>query len=399
MKKIYLLLLGISIISFSYSQTMVTIIADRDNSIYSESDTLSNGSGQNLFTGTTQTGDKRRALVHFNLSTIPANSIINSVSLSLYCNKVPQNIAPATIELHRLLKDWGEGTSDATGAEGTGAPATINDATWSFNFYNTSSWTTPGGDFVASRSASATGVDIGTITMLGPNSVADVQSFVNNNATNFGWIIRDSLESTTSSARRYAARTNANPALRPQITVTYTANLPVILKTFSGNIQNNQALLSWETVTELNNQYYEVEHSSDGINFTPIGKVNGIGTSTVSHNYSFTQSNLTAGKHYYRLAQHDADGSVRYSQIILLSFKSNFKLQLIPNPATSAVNITAATTVEGLAYTISSSAGQIVKKGVLSSQQINIQNLLQGQYWLSIETAKGETIKAAFIKK
>jgi hypothetical protein len=399
MKKIYLLLLGISIISFSYSQTTVTIIADRDNSIYSESNTLSNGSGQNLFTGTTQTGDKRRALIHFNLSTIPANSIINSVSLSLYCNKVPQNIAPATIELHRLLKDWGEGTSDATGAEGTGAPATINDATWSFNFYNTSSWTTPGGDFVASRSASAKGVDIGTITMLGPNSVADVQSFVNNSATNFGWIIHDSLESTTSSARRYAARTNANPALRPQITVTYTANLPVTLKTFSGTIQNNQALLSWQTVTELNNQYYEVEHSSDGINFTPIGKVNGIGTSTVSHNYSFTQSNLTAGKHYYRLAQHDADGSVRYSQIILLSFKSNFKLQLIPNPATSTVNITAATTVEGLAYTISSSAGQIVKKGVLSSQQINIQNLLQGQYWLSIETAKGETIKAAFIKK
>ncbi len=399
MKKIYLLLLRISIISFSYSQTTVTIIADRDNSIYSESNTLSNGSGQNLFTGTTQTGDKRRALIHFNLSTIPANSIINSVSVSIYCNKVPQNIAPANIEFHRLLKDWGEGTSDATGAEGTGAPATINDATWSFNFYNTSSWTTPGGDFVASRSASAKGVDIGTITMLGPNSVADVQSFVNNSATNFGWIIRDSLESTTSSARRYAARTNANPALRPQITVTYTANLPVTLKTFSGTIQNNQALLSWQTVTELNNQYYEVEHSSDGINFTPIGKVNGIGTSTVSHNYSFTQSNLTAGKHYYRLAQHDADGSVRYSQIILLSFKSNFKLQLIPNPATSTVNITAATTVEGLAYTISSSAGQIVKKGVLSSQQINIQNLLQGQYWLSIETAKGETIKAAFIKK
>lgn len=399
MKKVYLMLLGIGIMSFCRSQTTVTIIADRDNSIYSESNTLSNGSGQNLFTGTTQTGDKRRSLIHFNLSTIPANSIINSVSFSIYCNKVPQTLAPATIELHKLLKDWGEGTSDATGAEGTGAAATANDATWGFNLYNTSSWTTPGGDFTAVKSASAKGVDIGTITMTGANLVADVQSFINNSVTNFGWIVRDSSESTTSSARRYAARTNANAALRPQITVTYSTSLPVTLKAFSGNIQNNQALLTWQTVTELNNQYYEVEHGSDGINFTPIGKVNGMGNSTASHNYTFTQSNLTSGKHYYRLAQHDADGNIHYSQIIVLSFKTNFKLQLSPNPAASFINIKAATTVEGLAYTISSLAGQIVKKGVLSSQQINVQQLSPGQYWLSIETVKGETIKAVFIKK
>jgi len=83
----------------------------------------------------------------------------------------------------------------------------------------------------------------------------------------------------------------------------------------------------------------------------------------------------------------------------VLSFKSNLKLQLAPNPTTSFVNITASTTVEGLAYTISSSAGQIVKKGFLSSPQINVQQLSQGQYWLSIETSKGETMKAAFIKK
>ncbi len=399
MKKIYLMLLGISFISFSWSQTTTTITADRDNSIYSESNTLSNGSGENLFTGTTQLADKRRSLIHFNLSTIPAGSVINSVSISLYCNKVPQMPVAASIELHKLLKDWGEGTSNASGPEGLGAAATANDATWSFNLFNTSSWTTPGGDFVATKSASAKVVDIGTIAMTGTSLVADVQSFINNSAINFGWIVLDSSESTTSSARRYAARGTVNATLRPQITINYTANLPVTLKAFSGSLQNNKALLSWQTVTELNNQYYEVEHSSDGINFTPVGRVNGNGNSTASHNYTFTQSNLTTGKHYYRLAQHDLDGSVRYSQIIVLSFKSYLKLQLSPNPTVSFINITAATTVQGLPYTISSSAGQIVKKGVLNSQQINVQQLTQGQYWLSIETSKGETIEAAFIKK
>jgi hypothetical protein len=83
----------------------------------------------------------------------------------------------------------------------------------------------------------------------------------------------------------------------------------------------------------------------------------------------------------------------------MLSFKSNLKLQLTPNPAISFVNIASSAIVQGLAYTISSSAGQIVKKGVLNSQQIDVQKLIQGQYWLSIETLKGETLQASFIKK
>jgi len=50
------------------------------------------------------------------------------------------------IELHKLLADWGEGTSQATGEEGQGAPATPNDATWRHRFFDTIFWTNEGGD-------------------------------------------------------------------------------------------------------------------------------------------------------------------------------------------------------------------------------------------------------------
>jgi hypothetical protein len=232
-----------------------------------------------------------------------------------------------------------------------------------------------------------------------PALVADVQSFVNDSVSNFGWLIMSSAEDTANTARRFASRSNPTAAQRPSITVTYTASLPVTLKTFSGTLQNNRALLNWQTVTELNNLFYEVEHSIDGINFSAIGKVAGSGSSTAAKSYTFTQNNLATGKHYYRLAQHDLNGTIRYSQIIMLSSGVNLKLQLTPNPTTSFVNIAAATTVQGLAYTINSVAGQVVKRGILSSSQIDVKLLNQGQYWLSIETLKGETMQASFIKK
>jgi len=68
------------------------------------------------------------------------------------------------IELHKLLADWGEGTSQATGEEGQGAPATPNDATWRHRFFDTIFWTNDDGDFSATVSASQSVGPIGQYT-------------------------------------------------------------------------------------------------------------------------------------------------------------------------------------------------------------------------------------------
>src|SRR5436189_131516 len=81
---------------------------------------------------------------------------------------------------HRLLKDWGEGASNAANGgtgpgEGDGIQAATNDATWRYTFYNTQSWDTLGGDFAAAASASTSVAGLGGYTWSGAGMTADVQ--------------------------------------------------------------------------------------------------------------------------------------------------------------------------------------------------------------------------------
>jgi len=112
----------------------------KDNTLYeyvpADGD-LSNALGNHFFTGETAVGELRRGVLAFDITgNVPAGSTITSVTLTLNMSKTPSNTA-RTVELHRLLADWEEGTSQASGEEGTGAPATPNDATWRHRFFDT----------------------------------------------------------------------------------------------------------------------------------------------------------------------------------------------------------------------------------------------------------------------
>ena len=85
-------------------------------------------------------GELRRGVLAFDIAgTIPVGSTILGVTLSLNMSRTPLS-TPYTVELHKLLADWGEETSLASGEEGDGAPATTNDATWRHRFYDTIFW-------------------------------------------------------------------------------------------------------------------------------------------------------------------------------------------------------------------------------------------------------------------
>jgi hypothetical protein len=95
--------------------------------------------------------------------------------------------------------------------------------------------------------------------------------------------------------------------------------LPVELIIFNGQQENQDVLLSWTTASEINNDYFSVERSLDGIIFTEIGRVNGNGTSTQLVNYHFTD-NQPGELNYYRLRQFDFNGVNELSNIIAVSF-------------------------------------------------------------------------------
>jgi len=127
-----------------------------------------------------------------------------------------------TVELHKLLADWGEGTSHAPMGEGDGAPATPNDATWRHRFFDTVFWTTQGGDFSATVSASQSVGGTGHYTWSSAQMVADVQSWLNNPTSNFGWLVLGD-ETASATAKRFDTRESASP---PVLTIEFTRSAP-----------------------------------------------------------------------------------------------------------------------------------------------------------------------------
>lgn len=196
----------------------VNLNAVADTTIYNDSTSNSNGVGGYMHVGRTNSGNIRRGLVRFDVSSIPAGSTITAVSLRLNMSKT--EVGAMNVTLHRVTSAWGEGTSNAPNEEGQGAAATVGDATWIRRVFNTTSWGTQGGDFVAAASATTSVNANGNYTWSGATMVANVQLWVDGTANN-GWIIRGPEGSR--SAKRFGSRQNGTSAQRPLLTVTYTA--------------------------------------------------------------------------------------------------------------------------------------------------------------------------------
>jgi hypothetical protein len=206
----------------SMSAAIINITPSKDNTLYQydpvTGDT-SNALGLHFFAGETAMSEIRRGVLAFDIAGhIPPGSTIIAVTLSMNMSRTALN-TERTIELHKLLADWGEGTSIAPGEEGDGAPATPNDATWRHRFFDTMFWTNEGGDFSATVSASQSVGLIGQYTWSSPQMVADVQSWLDNPGGNFGWLVLGD-ESTSVTAKRFDTRESASP---PMLTIEYTA--------------------------------------------------------------------------------------------------------------------------------------------------------------------------------
>ncbi|UKN01771.1 T9SS type A sorting domain-containing protein [Paracrocinitomix mangrovi] len=217
MKKVILSALSAILLSTGFSQVTVTINPDKDNTIFEENTSNSDGVGS-LRSGLTCTGNIRRALVHFDIaSNIPSGATITNVTLDLVQTQVSGSATSADYSLHVLTEDWGEGTSLATG--GSGATATAGDATWLENFFGTSNWTTAGGSFNASPSATTTvATTLQTYNWSSAQMATDVQSWLTTPANNFGWALIGP-EGTTCSSRKFDSK---DVGTAPVLHVTYT---------------------------------------------------------------------------------------------------------------------------------------------------------------------------------
>lgn len=200
----------------------VVLAPTQDNTLYEDNTgATSNGIGAFFFVGKTGGGAIRRGLVAFDVAAaLPAGATVISTALQMQMSKTSGGAA--AVGLHSALADWGEGTSDASGNEGSGIAASTGDATWLHTHFNTALWQTPGGDFVPTATASIVVDGIGAyIWPSSPTMVAEVQGWLDTGANNFGWVIIGD-ESSNQTAKRFVARESGAAASRPQLTVVYS---------------------------------------------------------------------------------------------------------------------------------------------------------------------------------
>lgn len=126
-------------------------------------------------------------------------------------------------------------------------------------------------------------------------------------------------------------------AIEPAITT-----LPVELASFSASsTSQGYVQLTWQTASEKDNAYFEVQRSTNAADFRTIGRVSGAGTTNAAQVYSFDDSTATAGALYYRLQQVDLDGSSSYSNVLYVEKElKNEKLQVYPTSSSGGQHVT-----------------------------------------------------------
>jgi hypothetical protein len=168
--------------------------------------------------------------------------------------------------------------------------------------------------------------------------------------------------------------------------------LPIELLSFNAIQKVNIVELTWATATELNNDFYTIERSDDGINFKDIEKIDGAGISSNVLFYSTKDINPLNGLSYYRLKQTDFSGRNTYSKIVSVEYKNtnDLEFEIVPNPSIDNVisNIVLNTIPNGLiTIEITNTQGEILYEVTKKhdSNKIEIPNhFAKGIYFVKV---------------
>ena len=183
--------------------------------------------------------------------------------------------------------------------------------------------------------------------------------------------------------------------------------LPVELTSFEAKAVRTDALLTWSTASEKNNDHFAVERSFDGRTFVVVGQVAGHGSTSQAHDYRLTDFGVGAryqGTVYYRLKQVDADSTSQHSPVRTVVFTAEVAatVALYPNPAAATTTLDLTALPAG-AYqvTLLDMTGRSVLTSTLAGAQphlLTVDSLPAGSYVVLVRGA-GATYTARLVKK
>lgn len=183
--------------------------------------------------------------------------------------------------------------------------------------------------------------------------------------------------------------------------------LPVSFTNLKGVYNQSIATLNWASLTEINFNAFEVEHSIDGFNFTKVGTINGIGNTASRTEYMFDHKQPQNGANYYRLKMVDKDGNFTYSNVVVINVavKGISVVGVYPNPFVDRVNISVSTEkTEVVTIKLFDNTGKLVRVQQTKAQSgtnviaiSNLNTLARGMYIIDVQTS-GASLKQQIIK-
>lgn len=186
----------------------------------------------------------------------------------------------------------------------------------------------------------------------------------------------DSIYSTPSSACNVTTDPQAGPT-------------PVILTSFDAQRNgSNSVAVNWRTEQEINSKGFEIQRSSDNINFESVGFVSSkTANSSLAQYYSFTDnSNNVKGTSFYRLKMVDLDNTFAFSSIKTVKGSGlQAEVNVFPNPASSNSKITVANLSESTNVRVFDNTGRLVQQiSSINSNSVKLNHLQKGSYYIKI---------------
>lgn len=234
-------------------------------------------------------------------------------------------------------------------------------------------------------SATYTGPDGGTQTLANDRNDVWVGSDLAFNDMNSG-----SLNANASLSHFKINFDNGTGTIRfDNFLITTEASLPVELSRFDSRLIRKQAHLSWATESETDNDYFAVERSADGRQYTEIGRVSGAGTTREPQTYGFVDAHPQKGLNYYRLRQVDLDSRQNFSPVRVVSLDEWLDVRLFPSPAAAWLELNWSEPVESvITWQILDPAGRQIESGLLpeagTRSTLALQHLAPGSYLLRL---------------
>jgi len=202
----------------------------------------------------------------------------------------------------------------------------------------------------------------------------------------------------------YTDKVSGNVGLDDVAISLNTTTTPITLASFTAKPMDNENVsLDWATASEENNEYFSIEHSTDGRDFVEVGMIEGALNSTTIQTYNFMHKEAKKGMNYYRLRQVDTDGTFSFSPVEVVSLSSDVAVEVRPTLADESVVVVVNETFNTeMTIEVYNILGRVISTEVLArgatQMTMDVQDLQKGHYLIRISNGQ-ESFTKRFIKR